>query len=531
MARRPIETPSLPLDAEFGAEGAAAAACSDGRILLIDPSSDANPKELEHGDSDNLSAGDSAWPRRLIRFSPDGKSFVTFSMGKTARVWESPSGQPRCPPLEHGATCSDASFSPDGRSIATGSWDKTARVWDSRTGQPMGVALHHSDRVLGISFSPDGNLLVTACFEAPAHVWDWRTGRLVGPPLELGGALNDAKFTIDGGWVITHGAKDIARFWEWQTGRPVSPPLALFEPGIESLITPDGERAIVGGFSSWINVVSLSDLLTEANGKPTLDALRLWGEILSCQRLHEDGGGTVRLSTAEWFARWERFRREHRRHPFFQSPFGSGAQWHRLRAEALERGNNWEAARWHLLRLQALGDEVEPGRLARFDEFVRAWFILRSTVAWRQTDPLPVVDAARLKGIEEVAIAERLFRSPAPFIDLERFFPDTPANRIAYSVREIQAQDKLPVKILTGSDDKIRIWLNGEKVHENPALRVAEPDDDSAPAMIRPGRNVLVVEIAQAEGGWGFYLRLEDDRGRKLRLTDAGKLESIDANY
>ena len=35
-------------------------------------------------------------------------------------------------------------FSPDGKTILTGSFDKTARLWDAATGRPLGQPMEHS---------------------------------------------------------------------------------------------------------------------------------------------------------------------------------------------------------------------------------------------------------------------------------------------------------------------------------------------------------------------------------------------------
>jgi len=40
--------------------------------------------------------------------------------------------------------------------------------------------------------------------------------------------------------------------------------------------------------------------------------------------------------------------------------------------------------------------------------------------------------------------------------------------------------------------------------------------------------NRLVVEVSQTYGGWGLYLRFEDEDGRKLRLADEGRLEPLE---
>jgi hypothetical protein len=51
-------------------------------------------------------------------------------LDKTARVWDTESGQPITPPLKHEGTVWHAAFSPDGRRAVTASEDHTARIWD-----------------------------------------------------------------------------------------------------------------------------------------------------------------------------------------------------------------------------------------------------------------------------------------------------------------------------------------------------------------------------------------------------------------
>ena len=38
--------------------------------------------------------------------------------------------------MMHQASVQAVAFSPDGKTVLTGSWDKTARLWDAATGQP-----------------------------------------------------------------------------------------------------------------------------------------------------------------------------------------------------------------------------------------------------------------------------------------------------------------------------------------------------------------------------------------------------------
>ncbi len=84
------------------------------------------------------------------------------------------------------------------------------------------------------------------------------------------------------------------------------------------------------------------------------------------------------------------------------------------------------------------------------------------------------------------------------------------------------------VRILAGSDDALRIWMDRKLVHRYRAARQAIPDQDVVSADLRVGVNLLVVEVSTAHGAWGLFLRLEDESGRKLRLTDEGNLEPLE---
>lgn len=62
--------------------------------------------------------------------------------------------------------------------------------------------------------------------------------------------------------------------------------------------------------------------------------------------------------------------------------------------------------------------------------------------------------------------------------------------------------------IRAGSDDGLRIWLNGKLVHTNNVDRGAVLDSDIVPVKFKQGKNEMVVEISQMLGGWGYTVRL-----------------------
>jgi len=57
------------------------------------------------------------------------------------------------------------------------------------------------------------------------------------------------------------------------------------------------------------------------------------------------------------------------------------------------------------------------------------------------------------------------------------------------------------------SDDAVKVWLNGELIHENWTKRSANPDDDLVAAEFKAGNNQLLIKVQNGQGLWGFACR------------------------
>jgi hypothetical protein len=101
------------------------------------------------------------------------------------------------------------------------------------------------------------------------------------------------------------------------------------------------------------------------------------------------------------------------------------------------------------------------------------------------------------------------------YVDLKTSVSAEPWS-VAYAACSVFSPDEREAWLEMGSDDGIKVWANGAEVFSKDAYRTAWPRQDLAPVHLRKGWNPLLVKVGQAEGEWGFYLRLTDDAGQPM---------------
>ena len=149
-----------------------------------------------------------------VAFSPDGKTVLTGSDDKTARLWDAATGQPIGQPMVHQDWVNAVAFSPDGKAVLTGSSDKTARLWDAADGRPLGQPMAHQDAVRAVAFSPDGKTVLTGSCDKTARLWDAAAGQPLGQPMAHQGRVWAVAFSPDGKTVLTGSGDNTARLWD-----------------------------------------------------------------------------------------------------------------------------------------------------------------------------------------------------------------------------------------------------------------------------------------------------------------------------
>ena len=67
-----------------------------------------------------------------------------------------------------------------------------------------------------------------------------------------------------------------------------------------------------------------------------------------------------------------------------------------------------------------------------------------------------------------------------------------------------------------GSNDGVRVWLNGQLVHETNDGRPLTPDQDAVPVDLAAGWNTVMLKVINHGGDWGATLRVNDADGNPL---------------
>ncbi|MFZ4580486.1 MAG: AAA family ATPase, partial [Myxococcota bacterium] len=186
-----------------------------------------------------------------VAFAPDGRTMLTGSADKTARLWDVQSGQTIQTFVGHADGVTSVAFAPDGRTMLTGSADKTARLWDVQSGQTIQTFVGHADGVTSVTFAPDGRTMLTGSADKTARLWDVQSGQTIQTFIGHTDGIMSVALSPDGTQVLTGSGKLLpgsndktARLWDSKTGRQ----LQIFTGHTDGIVhvafAPDGRRVV-----------------------------------------------------------------------------------------------------------------------------------------------------------------------------------------------------------------------------------------------------------------------------------------------
>ncbi|MHC4308879.1 MAG: hypothetical protein ACYSSN_02945 [Planctomycetota bacterium] len=163
-------------------------------------------------------------------------------------------------------------------------------------------------------------------------------------------------------------------------------------------------------------------------------------------------------------------------------------------------------------------DGLKPGK------FMRRWLFLGLIqIPWEGDTYFPDDKTAikyvdtKLLGLEQfepkVRIGETdynwaILNSEYGVVDLTQVYDDWFV--VAYAWAQIDMAEETQAVLGIGSDDSVKVWLNGKLVHKNLVVRGVIADNDRVPVTFKKGKNQLVLKLLNCGGSWGFACRLLD---------------------
>lgn len=158
-------------------------------------------------------------------------------------------------------------------------------------------------------------------------------------------------------------------------------------------------------------------------------------------------------------------------------------------------------------------------RFAREQGFINEWLLcgpfdnLGMDGHDRAYPPEVEIDlAATYSGKNDAVVSWKPNRTPkwSGYVDFLNEFTDTDWT-CAYAVCWVAVEDgPKEVKFRVGSNDSIKVFLNGVELWNNKVHRTASVDQDVIPVTLPQGISTVLLKIGQTGAGWGFYFRITE---------------------
>ncbi len=94
------------------------------------------------------------------------------------------------------------------------------------------------------------------------------------------------------------------------------------------------------------------------------------------------------------------------------------------------------------------------------------------------------------------------------YLDLAAFHAGKQANSYSYLTAEIKSETAQNAVVLLGADDGSRVWINGQRVHEQNGKSAASPAMFKIPIQLKAGANQVLIKITNGDGPHGAYLTI-----------------------
>lgn len=101
------------------------------------------------------------------------------------------------------------------------------------------------------------------------------------------------------------------------------------------------------------------------------------------------------------------------------------------------------------------------------------------------------------------------------YVDVKTIYPSDEFFTY-YAACTVDSSQEKAAQLRIGSNDGAAVWLGARRIFECNAFRTASLDQNIIPIALPKGKISLLLKIAQAGGGTGFYARITDDDGEPI---------------
>lgn len=107
--------------------------------------------------------------------------------------------------------------------------------------------------------------------------------------------------------------------------------------------------------------------------------------------------------------------------------------------------------------------------------------------------------------------------APEHLVDFNAILGNVTEDSVGYAVCYLVADAERKVKMKTGSDDQLKVYLNGKKVFEFTEPRSADKDQDTTDVTLQKGVNVLVCKVVNEKADWSLCVRFVDKDDKPVK--------------
>lgn len=496
---------------------------------------------------------------RTLDWSPDGSRIATASFDKTVKIWDVATRKNVFTFKGHSKEVYCVNWDPTGTFLASCGQDRFFQIWEAETGQVLHtLEASETGDINEVAWSPDGTLIASVADDKTVRIFDAETGEEVNRFL-----LNDMALSVawdfEAEQLAASSNSGEVKAWNVSTGNEI----AYFSVPRQTLwvirFNPDGTRLAAGG------ELKPQDSIFGDAGGVAQGVLTLW-DLKTNQELHQLRGHTDAVRTLDWsddgerllsagsdgkLILWDAATRgqlltidDPDRQAVISARF-SPDQLQVASAGDTPGIRLWDATASYASELSPKMLPILDERIARaptVDDLILRGRIHSAQKKWEESAD-DFQQAMALHGFHDELPAwiETSWWVAGPYSEAleERQLPDTnlageasnweptvlgenqglnmgqffhQAEQISgYAQLRVYSSSEVPVGVLFGADDALRLWFNGELVHSRPGSRTAMRDDEAVNITLRPGWNILLAKVFNSTGDHGLFLRLSDN--------------------